>query len=328
MTSTAQTALTESISDAALTKWPQQTHAKSAARAAELPSLRPTEPPPPRVLASYPDAATVQAARPLSKGEARLWLLLHRLATDTGRSRAYTATPRQIALHCPAVTIAGVLGMTDRHLRRLAAGLERAGLLDCGGHAQQVMARNMYDGTLWAVLTLPSEEPPRLRAEDWRHNWRPDFAADVVGKKGAALEMSELLSKSAEPEEIYRAAKRRAAVQTHLNSPLWSSSDIFGPVNLRDVLDGIAALWRLHSSKRPRAVGSLASQITAALFEPDRRRYWCGVIWQALNAQDVGATGGLSALTAQFDRLAVDLREGAPWQSPGAVLAARWKGAM
>ncbi len=311
-----------------LTKWQFQTRAENAARAAALPLLCSIEPQPPRVLATYPDAATVQAARLLSKGEARLWTLLHRLAIDTGRERGYTITPRQIALHCPAVTIAGVLGMTDRHVRRLAAGLERAGLLDCGGHAQQVMARNMYDGTLWAVLTLPSEEPPRLRAEDWRHNWRPDFGADVVGRKGAALEMSELLSESAEPEEIYRAAKRRAAAQTPSNPPLCSSSDIFGPVNLRSVLDGIAALWRLHSSKRPRAVGSLASQIAAALFEPDRRRYWCAVIWQALSAQDAGATGGLSALTAQFDRLAVDLREGAPWRSPGAVLAARWKGAM
>jgi hypothetical protein len=186
----------------------------------------------------------------------------------------------------------------------------------------------MYDGTLYAVLTLPGEEPPRLRAEDWRHNWRPDFEADVLGKTGAAAEMSGLSQAGAKPEDKYRAAKQRAAVPDAPSAPLWPSPDIFGPVNLRGVIEGIAALWRLHSSKRARAVGALASQIASALAESDRRRYWCGVIWQALTAQDEGRTGGLSALTAQFDRLAVDLREGAPWRSPGAVLAARWKGAM
>jgi hypothetical protein len=262
----------------------------------------------------------------LSKGEARLWLLLHRLAVDVGQARAYTATPRQVAFHCPALTIAGALGYTDRHIRTLAAGLERAGLLDCGGHAQQVGARSMYDGTLWAVLTLPSAEPPRLRAEDWKHNWRPDFEADVVGKTGAAAETSELLSKSAEPEEHYRAAKRRAGTQSASNAPLWPSSEQVNPANLRSVLDGIAALWRLHSTKRPRAVGALASQIAGTLAEPERRRYWCRVLWQALTAQDEGRTGGLSALAAQFDRLTADLLEGAPWKSPGAVLAARLKG--
>ena len=96
-------------------------------------------------------------------------------------------------------------------------------------------------------------------------------------------------------------------------------------MDLRGVIDGLAALWRLHSSKRPRAVGRLASQIAALLGESDRRRYWCGVIWQALKAQDEGRTGGLQALMGQFDRLAADLREGAPWRSPGAVLAARLK---
>ncbi|TSA79531.1 hypothetical protein FNU79_17730 [Deinococcus detaillensis] len=311
-----------------LTKWQTQTRTENAARAAPLLSLRPTEPPPPRMLASYPDATTVQAERTLTKGQARLWVILHRLAVDVGRERGYTATPHHVAYHCPALTIAGALGYTDRHIRTLAAGLERAGLLDCGGHAQQIGARSLYDGTLWGVLTVASSEPPRLRAEDWRHNWRPDFGDDVVGKTGAAAETSELLSKSAEPEEHYRAAKRRAAAPSASSAPLCPSSEQVNPASFRGVIDGIAALWRLHSSKRPRAVGALASQIAGALAEPERRRYWCQVLWQALTAQDAGAIGGLSALTAQFDRLAVDLRENAPWKSPGAILAARWKGAQ
>ncbi len=313
-----------------LTRWQGQTRAENLACAASLDLTGPfqrraTEPPPPRVLASFPSAATVRAARTLSKGEARLFELLHRLALDTAKERGYTVTPRQIVFHCPALPIAGALGYTDRHVRTLAGGLERAGLLDCGGHAQQVGARNLYDGTLWGVLTVPSSEPPRLRAEDWRFNWRPDFGADVIGKTGAAAECSELHQTQAKPEDFYKAAKRRAAAQTAPDGPLPPSSEQITPANLRSVLDGIAGLWRLHGSKRPRAVGALASQIAAALFEPERRRYWCRVLWQALTAQDEGATGGLSALSSQFDRLAADQRENAPWRSPGAILAARLK---
>lgn len=295
--------------------------------AAPKATQRPTAPATPRVLATYASAEAVKGIRKLSKGEAALWGLLHRLAVDVGRERGYTATPHQVAFHCPALTVAAALGYTDRHVRTLAAGLERAGLLDSGGHAQQIGARSLWDGTLWAVLTQPSAEPPRLRAEDWRHNWRPDFEADVIGKTGAAAQISELHQTQAEPEDFYRAAKHRAAAQSASSAPLWPSSEQINPANLRGVLEGIAGLWRLHSTKRPRAVGALASQIAGALAEPDRRRYWCRVLWQALTAQDEGRTGGLSALAAQFDRLAADLRENAPWRSPGAILAARWKGA-
>lgn len=285
-----------------------------------------SDPPPPRVLAVFPSFEALTGAVSLTAGELRAFRLLHRLAVDVARERRYEATPSQVVFHCPAVTLAGALGITDRHLRRLAAGLEAAGLIDCGGHAQQVGARTLYDGTLWAVLTRPGE-PPRIRAEDWRHNWRPDFSADVHAKSGAALEMSELLSKCAEPEDKYKAAKDRAAVSVALRAPLSSSSDISPRPTLKAVLEGLSGLWHLHLSKRARAVGVLASQLAAALVEPDRRRYWCRVLWEALRAQDEGRTGGLAALAGQLDRLSADLLEGAPWRSPGAVLAARLKGA-
>jgi hypothetical protein len=291
------------------------------------PDPRLTDPPPPRILALFPSFEALIGAAKLSTAERRAFRLLHRLAVDVARERRYEVTPHQVVYHCPAVTIAGVLGITDRHLRRLVAGLERVGLLDCGGHAQQVGARSLYDGTLWAVLMIPNTEPPRIRAEDWRHTWRPGFEADVHAKTGATLEMSELLQEHAELEDKYRAAKDRAAVPGASSTPAASSSDIFSSASLRSVIDGVTGLWRLHSSKRPRAVGVLASQIATALIEPERRRYWCRVLWQALTAQDEGRTGGLSALIGQLDRLAADLLEGAPWRSPGAVLAARLKSA-
>lgn len=278
----------------------------------------------PRVLACYPDALVVRGGRQLSRGAARLWDQLHRLACDAGRERFYEQLPRQITFHCPAVTLAGLIGVSDRHLARLAGELETVGLLDCGGHAQNVGGRSMYDGTLWAVLVAPGDEPPRIRADDWRHNWRPDFYADVEGKTGAAAEMSELLKAEADEAEKYRAAKARAAMPGAKNPPPLSSSDILPRPTLEAVVHGLHSLWHLHASKRARAVGLLASQLAQSLDEPERRRYWCRVIWDALRAE-IEECSGLQVLAAQLSRLQADLREGAPWRNPGAVLAARLK---
>lgn len=285
--------------------------------------------PAPVVLASFASAAAVLGDRGLSRGARRLWDHLHALAVDAARTRCYVEAVRQVVYHCPAVTLAGLLDVTPRHLYRLACELEAAGLLDCGAHAQRVGLRSMYDGTLWAVLMTPGGEPPRLRADDWRHQWRPDFAADVEGKTGAAAEMSELLKAEADEAEKYRAARLRAAnsgLADGLQPPPLSSSDILPRPCLRAVVEALPGLLALHFSKRARAVGLLGSQIAQALTEPDRRRYWCRVIWDALRAENE-LRPGLQVLAAQFSRLEADIREGAPWKNPGAVLAARLKAA-
>ena len=293
--------------------------------AAPVVTSRPTTPPAPVVLASFPSAAAVLGERVLSRGAARLWEVLHDLAVDAGRARRYEQLPRQVTFHCPAVTVAGVLDYDPRHLRRLAGELEAAGLLDCGGHAQSLLSRVMYDGTLWSVLVTPGAEPPRIRADEWRFNWRPDFEADVAGKTGAAAEMSGLLNEKADKAEKYEAARRRAAIPGQNHPPL-SSSDISASAALASVAGALSGLWHVHHKKRARAVGHLASQIAAALGEHDRRRYWCRVIWDALTAQNE-MRGGLQVLAAQLLRLEADMREGAPWKNPGAVLAARLKAA-
>lgn len=290
---------------------------------------RPVAAPEPRVLASFAPAGAVLGDRVLSRGARRLWDHLHALAVDAARTRGYLDAVHQVVYHCPLVTLAGLLDVTSRHLARLAHELEAVGLLDSGGHAQRVGLRSMYDGTLWAVLMVPEGEPPRLRAEDWRHCWRPDFAADVEGKTGAAAEMSELLKAEADEAEKYGAARLRAAnsgLADGQQLPPLSSSDILPRPCLRAVVEALPGLLVLHSSKRARAVGVLASQIAAALVEPDRRRYWCRIIWDALRAENE-LRPGLQVLAAQFARLDVDIREGAPWRNPGAVLAARLKSA-
>lgn len=286
---------------------------------------RPAEPAAPRVLASYLDHQVVTAGLPLSRGAARLWKLLHDLAVYVGKGRGYQVAPAQVVYHCPAVTLAGVLGYDARHVRRLAGELERLGLLDCGGHAQQVLGRSMYDGTLWAVTMVP-DVTPRIRPDEWKHSWRPDFVADVEGKTGALAEMSGLLTEGADEAEKMGAAKRRAAISDVKNPLPLSSSDILPLGSFRAVSEGLSELWHLHSSKRARAVGLLASKMAQLLAEPERRRYWCRVIWDALKGENE-QRGSLQTLGAQIERLEVDLREGAPWKNPGAVLAARLKAA-
>lgn len=292
-------------------------------------TTRPVELPKPRVLASYPSADEVRGGLAMTKGEARLWAAIHRLAVESGKERGYEAMPHQIAMHCPAVSLAGVLSYHPDHIARLGRGLERKGLLDCGGHVQKVKGRNMYDGTLWAVLMVPGGEAPRIRPEEWQHNWRPDFEADLEGKTGAAAEMSGLQLRGADYEEKFKVARAWAVslgVAHNKKLPPPPSPDNSAPACLKAVVEGLSRLWHLHPSKRARAVGLLASQIAAALTEPDRRRYWCKVIWDALKGEIEGR-GGLQVLGAQLSRMDADLREGAPWRNPGAVLAARLKAA-
>lgn len=289
---------------------------------------RPTEAPAPRVLPAFPSAAEVLAGRALSRGALRLWELVHRLACDVAKARAYMVVPDQVTYHLPAVTVAGVLGYTDRHVRNLGRELEVAGVLDFGGHAQTVMGRNLYDGSVWAVRTRPEAEAPRVRAEEWRHNWRPGFAADVEGKTGAAAEISGLLAIRAEPEELYRAAKARAAVPDGVSPPAAPSPENSAPAGLRSVVEALPGLWAAHARHRAREVGRIASAMCAALNEPERRRYWCRELWRAFRATVEGRVGGLQALAGAVSRLAADLEE-APgvFRNPGAVLAARLRAA-
>lgn len=290
-----------------------------------LQDCRAAPPPAPRVLATFCCADELVVGHALSRGAARVWGVLHRLAVDTARARAYTVTPDQVTFHCPAVTVAGVLNYTDRHLRTLANELAAAGLIEYGGHAQTVAGRNLYDGTLWAVTTRPGATA-RVRIEEWRHMWRPTFQLDYEGKTGAMKEISELQTQQGNEEERYEVARRRAAVPGVVLNPAMPSSEIVLTQGLRAVVEQLPAVWQVHVRHRAREVGKLASAIAGALSEPERRRYWCRVLWDALRSEQEDR-GGVQVLGAQLARLAGDLDEGAPWRNAGAVLAARLRGA-
>lgn len=286
------------------------------------PCQRPQEAPVPLV---WPSAMEVLAGRKLSRGGLRLFLFLHRLKVDMAAFRGYRMIPDQITTHLPAVSIAGVLDYHPDHVARLGRELERAGVLDCGGHVQKVAGSNLYDGTLWCLKMRPDAPAPRVQADEWRYQWRPGFAADLENRTGAAAEMSGLRAEGASVEERYQAAKARAAVPDGVFSPATPSPDNATPAGLRGVVEALPGVWSAHPRHRAREVGRLASAMSRALNEPERRRYWCRVLWDAFAAEVEGRAGGLRALGAQIARLAADVQEGAPWRNPGAVLAARLK---
>lgn len=288
---------------------------------------RPREAPTPRVLATFLTAEAIAQGAELSRGAVRVWETLYRLAVDVARFRGYAATPGQVTFHLPAVTLAGAAGYARSHLYRLLDELIRAGLLDGGGHAQNVMGRSLYDGCLWAVRTRLDVEPPRVRADEWKHHWRPGFTADVRAKTGAAEEMRQLQIQEAGPELYYQAAKHRAAVPDTVFSPAVSSCPIPLRHGLNAVADALCGLMAVHARHRARRVGQLASGMCAALGEPERRRYWCRVIWEALRASGEGRAG-LQGLAAQVARLEADRLEWSGLRNPGALLAARLKGAV
>ncbi|GAA4011631.1 hypothetical protein GCM10022631_24740 [Deinococcus rubellus] len=152
VSSTAQIAPIESTSAALLTKWQGQTHAENASRITALnltgPFQRRAVLPLPRLLATLPDGATVRAGRTLSKGAAKLWATLHRLALSVARERRYEVVPGRVVFHLTAGALALKLGYTERHLSRLSAELEDAGLIQAGAYAQRVGFQAMYDGCL------------------------------------------------------------------------------------------------------------------------------------------------------------------------------------
>lgn len=273
-----------------------------------------------RILPTFPTAQQVQDGAPLTRGAARLWGTLHRLALDVARHRAHEARPDALTFHLPAVGLAVFLGYTERHLARLAAELEGLGLIAYGAHAQNVYGRALWDGTLWKVSLTPGHAP-RIRADEWKHVWRADFAADYHGKTGVRAEMSGLLT-TQDAEGAYQHLKTRAAVQISTFPPAVSSPDISRAAVLDSVAADLQGLARVHHSRRHDAVTRAAAALGVALNEPQRRAQWAGMIWKALRAQWEGRNE-LQGLALALLRLRADLLEGAPWRNPGAVLTAR-----
>jgi hypothetical protein len=312
---------------------------QAAAPAPRGMTVRPIEPPRPLVVVRHPDkmpeaplwpfCETVAASAALSPGAGRVFAVLHRLAVDVGTARGYGAVPDTVTLHLPASLLALGVGYTPRHLRRLVPELVAAGLVAAGAHASKVNGMSLWDGYLWAVKVQPGDVVPHLRRDEWKHaGWR-DFAGDIeVGRTVKALleRMSGL-----HPEE------RKKAVETALEAWAVTPSNLIPPVGCRPDIDGgrglesvRAVVYRLgeladvHPTKRAETVGRLASTLSTAFDDRHSRRWWCSLLWAALEAQREGRHG-LAVFTAQLVRLDADRREWAELRNPAALLAARLK---
>lgn len=268
-----------------------------------------------------PTAEHLRDGKTLSRGAVRLHEALRDVAADVARHRAYTITPDAITYHLPAVALAVALGYTERHLARLADELADAGLIAHGAHAQRVGLTNRWSGTLWKVSMKPGTAP-RIRADEWRHKWAPGFSADYYGKSGAAAEMSGLQNHEAGTEQIRAALARRAAVADGISPPLSPSPDIRKSADLYGIADRLPELLGVHPGRRAALVTEMADDLVAVLADPGRRAQWAGVLWRVIDEEN-RLQPAIGHFAAQLHRLAADLREGAPWRSPGAVLASR-----
>lgn len=266
--------------------------------------------------------------RCLSGGARRLYGHLFRLACDVARTRGYQVMPNAVVFHVPALMVAALVGYTDRHTRRLVHELEAAQLLDAGAHASKVGERHLWSGVLWSVKVTPGDPAPRLRPDEFRHQFR-HFEDDLKAGRTAQKVMSELLANHATQEEIYRAVYRAAVDPTTGYSPVELSADIAGEERLegvRDVAFALLGLLALHPAHRVRAITRMADTLARTLKDLHSRRFYAGAIWGAVS-DAVSGGGGLQALSAALLRLSVDVAEWPDLRSPGALLAHRLRAA-
>jgi hypothetical protein len=290
---------------------------------------RPHNPPTPLVLASYTDAATVRAGLPLSRGAGRIFDLLHGLAVNVARARAYAVRPDTVTLHLPASLLALGVGYTPRHLRRLLPELEDAGLIACGAHASKVRDMSLWDGYLWAVKVSPGDHRPRLRREEWKHRWR-DFAGDIEAGRTvkALLEQMSALHPDAIKSGVDAALKSWAVAPGNISNLVVCSADISGAAGLDAVRDVRELAYRLgelvnvHPTRRAESVGRMASALAYALDDAHSRRWYCSLLWAALVAEQEGRAG-LGVLAAALLRLNADRGEWEQLRNPAALLASR-----
>jgi hypothetical protein len=298
-----------------------------------LPTFRPTVPPRPMVrirapaplpeALSWPSGEAVAGSATLSRAAGLVWALLHDLATGTGQARRYAALPTQVVLHLPAGLLALGAGLSRTTLYRALPELVAAGLIAHGGQAQKVNGMGLYGGCLWAVKTTPGGQPPALRREDWKHQHR-DFAADIdAGRTVKALVEGLAQLQSENQRESYIGALKAWALSPgHTKPPAVDVGVNLPPADLLELSYRLGDLIHVHPSSRADAVTALSTALSTALNDADSRRWYAGLLWQALEAEHQGRAG-LQVLAAQLHRLSADRQEWAGLRNPAALLAYR-----
>jgi hypothetical protein len=185
---------------------------------------------------------------------------------------------------------------------------------------------SLWDGYLWAVKVSPGEHQPRLKREEWKHQWR-NFAEDIEAGRTvkALLERMSGLHLEERKEVIEAALKDAAVIPGNIKYPVVCSADMAGADSLNTVQDvrelgyRLGDLANLPAEKRAEGVGRIASALSHALGDFASRRWYCSLIWQALAAEEEGR-GGLGILAAALTRLEVDRKEWKELRNPAALL--------
>ena len=266
--------------------------------------------------------AILAASPPVSAGAQDVFKLLFIVGRLTGEERGYRVIPSTVTFHLPQLLAAGVAEYTPRHLRRLVRELERAGLIDAGAHAANVITENdekrrMWDGSIWAVKMKPSNCDAYLTPEEWRNEWR-DFDSDLKCGRTAKKLMSALKRFREKEKQIY--ILHLWAVNPNIKSIPLSLERTFEKCQRRSVQDvvySLPSLADLGGQHLADAISQAAAEIAHHLNDQHSFRYWCSMLWTATKH------GLLEAAAAQLQRLVIDLLEWEGLRSPGAVFVAR-----
>ena len=256
-------------------------------------------------------------------GAVRLHDALHRLALDVVHERGHRVLPDSVTFHLPVVLVAGWLGYTERHIYRLADELHAVGLIQSGGHAQKVGGCNRWDGTLWAIRLKTSAAPARIRSEEWRHMWRPAFAADYTGKRGASKLVSELLTHQVGPVEVYDRVLQTAVDPGSVSRPVAPSPDLTGDTApAQEILYTLPSLAAAHPDARNVLISRIARSLAFTLRDMGSVAFYAGLMHRAVTAEYRGLNT-LYALQNALQRVLVDALEWPDLKRPGALLVKR-----
>ena len=329
----------------------------------EYVQYRPVEPPKPEVvqrveLPEAPSAAALLAGKVVSAGAARVFLVLHFLATqlyiehvraqaqkaaegaptsEASRFRRAAAlasaarVPDSWCFHCPAALVALLAEYSTKQLGRHVEELEALGLLDAAPQSEKVpgwqrkgrrpeagKVFGMYTGTLYRVKLALEADAPRLTRNDYRTPHR-DLERDTMCGRTPELWMSELQNLLL--GQVPSEEQKKAAVLAFIqHNPL----DVVGTLPTESVQDAVYQmldLAGLTGTWQAMAVNRIARMICRGLNDEGWHAWWCKQLWIAIDRDD------LQALSAQLQRLLVDAREWPEAQNLGAIFAARRKAA-
>ncbi|WP_261665542.1 hypothetical protein [Deinococcus sp. Marseille-Q6407] len=267
-------------------------------------------------LSRYATADAIAALSRLSKGARKLWELLHGVAVRVAAQKAYSPAVSQVTFSLPQSLIAAALGYTDRHIRNLQTELHTAGLVDSGALAAKVSGQNLWASTLWAVKTSTAATQPKIRPEDWGHEWR-NLELDYK-RKNTALGFISGLDKDLKGR---LGADLLAAISVTGLFKLHNSVTYRAEIKLGSVQDAIYSLSMLADPETPaerrNLIQQLAGWVSESLHDTHSFRWWCGQLWQLRTWADIGE------MQAKLSRLLADLAETATVRNPAALLNSR-----